>query len=248
MSEPKHLVVGQPGSGKSHALWRIANQMLSAGDVIPLFLPAAQLNTWNDVAALITDVAPRLSVDAILGDQRVCVYLDGWSEFAIGEHTGEKQKAVRALRSVRVIANGKFADVGDTTFKIWTLELLSPNQVADVVGKARPGEPVLSNPVLDLLRLPLLLSMHVLSGANASATGELLRQFHEYLARHLPEGFADALAGAVAASELANDRSYGRLVLELRDSRVRERLCGAGENASASRDDRRAERSSSPDP
>jgi hypothetical protein len=79
--------------------------------------------------------------------------------------------------------------------------------------KARPGEPVLSNPVLDLLRLPLLLSIHVLSGANASATGELLRQFHNHLARHLPEGFTEVLAGAVAASALANDRSYGRLVL-----------------------------------
>ena len=217
MSEPKHLVVGQPGSGKSHALWRIANQTLSAGDIIPLFLPTAQLNTWSDVAALITDVAPSLSVDAILSDQRVCVYLDGWSEFAIGENAGEKRKAVRALRSARVIANGKFADDGDTTFKIWSLELLSPNQVADVVGKARPGEPVLSNPVLDLLRLPLLLSIHVLSGANASVTGELLRQFHDYLARHLPEGFTDALAATVAASALANDRSYGRLVHELQN-------------------------------
>ena len=215
MPEPKHLVVGQPGSGKSHALWRTADQLLSAGDVIPLFLPAAQLNTWKDVVSLITDVAPSLSVDAILGDQRVCVCIDGWSEFAIGEHAGEKRKAVRALRSVRVIANGKFADVGDTTFKIWSLELLSPNQVADVMEKARLGEPVLSNPVLDLLRLPLLLSIHVLSGANASATGELLRQFHNHLARHLPEEFTEVLAGAVAASALANDRSYGRLVLAL---------------------------------
>ncbi|MGA8171514.1 MAG: hypothetical protein WB816_11900 [Methylocystis sp.] len=216
MSEAKHLVVGQPGSGKSHALWRTANQLLNAGEVIPLLLPAAQLNTWNDVVSLITDVAPSLSIDGILGDQRVCVCIDGWSEFAIGETAGEKRKAVRALRSVRVIANGKFADVGDTTFKIWSIELLSPNQVADVVERARPGEPVLSNPVLNLLRLPLLLSMHVLSEANASATGELLRQFHDYLARHLPEGFTEALAGAVAASALANDRSYGRLVLELR--------------------------------
>ena len=132
MPEPKHLVIGPPGSGKSHALWRTADQLLSTGDVIPLFLPAAQLNTWNDVVSLITDVAPSLSIEAILGDQRVCICIDGWSEFAIGEHAGEKRKAVRALRSVRVIANGKFADVGDTTFKIWSLELLSPNQVADV--------------------------------------------------------------------------------------------------------------------
>ena len=83
------------------------------------------------------------------------------------------------------------------------------------MSRARPREPVLSNPVLDLLRLPLLLSIHVLSGANASATGELLRQFHSYLARNMPERFTEALAGAVATSALANDWSYGRLLLQL---------------------------------
>src|SRR6202034_863251 len=61
----------------------------------------------------------------------------------------------------------------------------------------------------------LLLSINVLSGANASATGELLRQFHYHLARDMPEMFTEALAGAVAASALANDWSYGRLLLEL---------------------------------
>ncbi|MGA9766730.1 MAG: hypothetical protein WBQ49_18935 [Rhodomicrobium sp.] len=215
MAERKHLIIGPPGSGKSHALWKSANQMLSAGDVIPLFLPAAQLRIWNDMASLITDLAPGVPVEAILGDRRVCVCIDGWSEFAIGKHADEKRKALRALRNTRVIANGKFADVGDTNLKTWSLELLAPKDVVNVVQKARPGDPLSPGPVLDLLRLPLLLSIHVLSGANASPTGELLRQFHDYLARHLPEGFTDALAGAVAASALANDRSYGRLVFEL---------------------------------
>ena len=116
---------------KSHELWRAAKQLLSTADAIPLFLPAAQLNTWNDVTSHITDLAPNLSIDAILGDERVCACIDGWSEFAIGEHAGEKRKAVGALRNVRVIANGKFADISDTTFKVWSLELLSPNQVAE---------------------------------------------------------------------------------------------------------------------
>ncbi len=221
MSEPNHLVIGPPGSGKSHALWRTADQLLNTGNVVPLFLPAAQLNTWNDLASLITDAAPSLSIEAILSDRRVCICIDGWSEFAVGEHAREKRKAARALRGVRVIANGKFGDVGDTTFKIWSLDLLSPNQVADVLATARPGEPALSNPVLDLLRLPLLLSIHVLSGANASATGELLRQFHDHLADHLPEEFTEALAGAVAASALADDRSYGRLVSELKTRAIK---------------------------
>ena len=215
ISQSKHLIVGPPGSGKSHELWRAAKRLLNTGDVIPLFLPVAQLITWNDVVSLITDLAPDLTIGAILGDDRICVCIDGWSEFAVGEHAGEKRKAVSALRNVRVIANGKFADIADTTFKSWSLELLSPHQVAEVVNRARPGEPVLPNPVLDLLRLPLLLSIHVLSGANASATGELLRQFHYHLARDMPERFTEALVGAVAASALANDRSYGRLLVEL---------------------------------
>jgi hypothetical protein len=104
---------------------------------------------------------------------------------------------------------------GDTPFKTWSLELLSPQQVADVLDTARPGAPALPSPVLDLLRLPLLLSIHVLSDANAATTGDLLRQFHEHLARDLPEGFTAALAQAVASSAVSGDRAYGRLVLDL---------------------------------
>jgi hypothetical protein len=192
----RHLILGPPGSGKTHALWHTANHLLRAGDVIPLFLPAGQVNRWDDVASMIHETAPTLSLDDILRDPRVCVMIDGWSEFATGEHVGEKQKALRALRNTRVIANGKVSDVSDTPFKSWPLELLSPQQVADVLDAARPGAPVLPSPVLDLSRLPLLLSIHVLSDATASAAGELLRQLHDHLARDLPEGFTAALAEA----------------------------------------------------
>jgi hypothetical protein len=124
----------------------------------------------------------------------------------------EKRKALSALRGVRVVANGKFADAGDTAFKVWSLELLSTDQVTAVLGRARPGESRPSDSVIDLLRLPLLLSIYVLSPAHASGTGELLRQFHEYLSRDLPEGFTDLLARSAAKSALANERSYGRFV------------------------------------
>ena len=118
--------------------------------------------------------------------------------------------AIRACALItRVIANAKVSDVGDAPFKVWSLELLSPQQVADVLDIARPGAPALPGLVLDLLRLPLLLSMHVLSDANAAATGDLLRQFHEHLARDLPEGFTAALARAVASSAVSGDRAYG---------------------------------------
>jgi nucleoside phosphorylase len=215
MEQRKHLILGPPGSGKTHALWHATNQLLRAGDVIPLFLPAGQVDRWDELATMIRDAAPTLSLDDVLRDPRVCLLIDGWSEFASGEHVGEKQKALRALRNTRVVANGKVSDVGDTPFKSWSIELLSPQLVADVLDAARPGEPVLPGPVLDLLRLPLLLSIQALSNATASATGELLRQFHDRLARDLPEGFTTALVEAVAASALSGDRSYGCLVLDL---------------------------------
>ena len=71
-----------------------------------------------------------------------------------------------------MIANGKVSDVGDTPFESWSLELLSPRQVAEVLDVACPGAPVPSPSMLDLLRLPLLLSIQVLSGPNASAAGD----------------------------------------------------------------------------
>lgn len=215
MSAQRHLIVGSPGSGKSHATWRVANEMLKTEIIVPLLLQVGQLNTWSEVTSLIADLAPHLSIDAVLGDQRVCCFIDGWSEFANRMHVGEKRKALTALRNTRVIANGKFADIGDTTFKTWSLEPLAVDQVAGIMEMARSDEPPPSHSMLDLLRLPLLLSICVLSGARASQTGELLRQFHRHLAQQFPDEFTEALAGAVAAVALANDRSFGRLLYEL---------------------------------
>lgn len=214
--ELQHLVVGPPGSGKTHALWQAAHQLIEVGEIVPLYLPAAQLSTWAEMLALVADVTSDHSPAALLSDPRVCVCIDGWSEFAIGKHVGERQKALRALRNVRVLANGKFVDAGDVPFQAWSLELLAPDDVVYIVKQARPGEATPPQPVLDLLRLPLLLSIHALSGAQASAVGELLRQFHDYIARDLPETFTLALAEAVADTSLADDRSFGRFASNLR--------------------------------
>jgi nucleoside phosphorylase len=213
--ERRHLILGPPGSGKTHALWHTANQLLHDGSVIPLFLATGQGNRWDDVTSAIREIAPTLSLDEILRDPRICVMLDAWSEFGSGENIGEKQKALRALRNVRVIANGKASDVTDAPFKTWSLELLAPQQVREILDAARLGGVALPGAVLDLLRLPLLLSIHVLSDATGSATGDLLRKFHDHLARDLPEAFTVALAEAVAAAALAGDRAYGRLVSDL---------------------------------
>jgi nucleoside phosphorylase len=211
----RHLILGPPGSGKTHALWHAANALLKVGDIIPLYLPAGQIDRWDDLASMLRQASPMLRLDDILRDQRVCVLIDGWSEFASGEYAGEKQKTLRALQNTRIIANGKASDVSDTPFKIWELEPLTLQQVADVLSAAGPAKPLLPGSLLDLLRLPLLLSIHILSTATAAETGDLLRQFHDHLARDLPEGFTQALAEAVATSTLSGDRSYGRLVAHL---------------------------------
>lgn len=211
----RHLILGPPGSGKTHSLWQAANDLLKAGDVIPLLLPAGQVNCWDDLAFMLHQAAPTLRLDDVLRDPRVCVLIDGWSEFASGEYAGEKQKTLRALQNTRIIANGKSSGVSDTPFQTWELELLTPQQVADALRATHPEEPLLPGPVLDLLRLPLLLSIHILSSATAAETGDLLRQFHDYLARDLPEEFTSVLAEAVAATALSGDRSYGRLVTYL---------------------------------
>lgn len=215
LSERMHLVVGQPGSGKTHALWRTAKRLLAAGAIVPLYLPAGRAAGWSDLEGLIQEAAPETNLLALFRDPRICVFVDGWSEFAVGAQSGEKQRALRALRSARLVATARFADVDDAALKRWTLDLPPPDGVAHAVAAAAPGDPLPPSPVLDLLRLPLLLAIHVLAGARAAATGDLLRQFHEHLARGLPERFTEALAGAVADMSLAGTRSFGRLTHEL---------------------------------
>lgn len=214
-SERRHLVIGQPGSGKTHALWHAANGLLAAETVVPLFLPAGQAAGWRELEEMIEEAAPELDAAALFQDPQVCFLIDGWSEFASAAQAGEKRRALRTLRDARLVATAKFADVDDAALKRWTLDLLPPDRVAHAVAAAAPGDPLPPGPVLDLLRLPLLLAIHVFSGARAAATGDLLRQFHEHLARGLPERFTEALAGAVSDLSLAGTRSFGRLAHEL---------------------------------
>lgn len=215
LPEKKHLVLGLPGSGKTHALWQAANKLLAAGTVIPLYLPAGQATGWHDLEEMVTEAAPGVRLSTLFQDPRICVFVDSWSEFAGVARVGEKRRALRALRSTRLVATAKFADIDDGPLKQWTLDLLPPDRVARAVAAANPGEALQPSPVTDLLRLPLLLAIHVLSGARSATTGDLLRQFHEHLMSGLPERFTEALAGAVSDLSLAGTRSFGRLVDEL---------------------------------
>jgi len=214
-SEKKHLIVSQPGSGKTHALWRSAKELLAAGTFIPLYLPAGQATSWRDLEEMITEAVPGVSLTALFQDSRICVFIDSWSDFAGAAQAGEKRRALRALRSARLVATAKLADIDDGALKHWALDLLPPDRVIRAVAAATPGETLPPSSVIDLLRLPLLLAIHVLSDARSATTGDLLRQFHEHLMRGLPERFTEVLAGAVADLSLAGTRSFGRLTHEL---------------------------------
>lgn len=215
LPEKKHLIVGQPGSGKTHALWHAAKKLLAAGTIIPLYLPAGQATGWKDLEEMVTEAAPGVKLSTLFQDPRICIFVDSWSEFAGVTQTSEKRRVLRALHGARLVAAAKFADIDDSPLKQWTLDLLPPERVARALAAATPGEALPPSPVIDLLRLPLLLVIQVLSAARSATTGDLLRQFHEYLMRGLPERFTSALAGAVSNLSLAGTRSFGRLVDEL---------------------------------
>lgn len=212
----RNLIVGLPGSGKTHALWQAAERLLREGDIVPLFLPLGGLSTWEQVRQAISECRPGIDVEAVISDARVCLFLDGWSEFAIGEAFSEKSKALRALRNSRVLANARNSEDSSAYFEVWEIELLSPQEVLRSIDEANPGMLAPSGELVDLLRVPMLLSLYILSDGRASATGELLRRFHEHLSRNLPEAFTEALSGSVAALTLANERSFGRLIAELK--------------------------------
>jgi hypothetical protein len=217
LSSPEkwHLIAGAPGLGKSQVLWELARQILDEGMTVPLFLTASQLQTWAEVKSQIIGAAGQ-SAEGILTDDRVCIFIDGWSEFATGEHAVERQTALHALGSRRLIANGRQTDEKNAAFRHWSLEPLSQEEVLETVARASGGSTV-SQSMADLLRLPLLLSLHVLSGSDASGTGELLRKFHEQLSRHIPEQFSDVVFESAAALALSGERSYGRFESEIRE-------------------------------
>jgi len=216
LDAPKHLVIAAPGSGKTHALWRTADWLFSSSRLIPIFLPIGGLTTWSQVRSIISDVSPDLSPDLILRDSRICVCIDGWSEFATGEYMGEKSKALRVLQEARIIANARHSEANDSAFKIWKLESLPLNAVSSAVAQARPGSPEIPERLLDLLRLPLMLSLFLLSGKNEGTAGALLQEFHTRLTRNMPEKFSDALSRAIATVTALGDRSYSRFIAQLR--------------------------------
>jgi len=212
-----HLIVAPPGSGKSHALWHVANQMLQSGNLIPLYIPSGELESWSDIIELFRDFRETTDALTLFSDPRICVIFDGWSEFAHGRGANERAKVRRAINRTRVIASARHGGDASIFFHVWNLEPLPISTVRRTIKTAHPSIPFPDPSFLEFLRLPLALSLFVLLDAAVLTRGELIEHLHERLSRDIPEGFLSVLAGAVAAVRLSGTRSYSQLQNELGD-------------------------------
>lgn len=209
-----HIVVAPPGSGKTHALWHAAQALLSTGERIPLYVSTGSAATWRDVEQRVGELTEGADVRDLLRDQRACVMLDGWSEFATGSGAVERTAAMRVLNGTKVVATGRRGHVTDSYFEVWMLEPLTPQSVSRAVKKALPHAAPPPSDMAELLRVPLALSLYILLGGSATTRGELIAAFHEHLSEGFPDAFRDALAGAVAAVTLARRGRSSRFLAE----------------------------------
>src|ERR1700686_201148 len=88
--------------------------------------------------------------------------------WAGGQVSRERTRALRALGGARVIANGRRAVSGDTGFRLWMLDPPPGSAVEEAIRRAFPGAPPVAAPVIELLRLPLALSLFILLGGAAT--------------------------------------------------------------------------------
>jgi hypothetical protein len=188
--------------------------MLDGGSLIPRL---GGLTAWSEVAQAIADVSGDGDAGTLLGDPRICVVLDGWSEFASGSGSNERARAMRVLNRGRVIANARYGTDSDSVFRVWALDPLPIPAVQAATWTALPGAPPPDAALLELLRLPLALALFIMLGGSASTCGELLARLHAHLSRDFPERFRDVIAGAAASVSLTGERSYARLQNEIRD-------------------------------
>jgi hypothetical protein len=214
---PRHqFIAAPPGSGKTHALWHLGQQMLAAGEQIPVYIPIGLLRRWKDVLEMLagsTGSDPRV----LLRHPRACLILDGWAEFQSQADAADNASALRDCYAVRVIASGRRAPDYQANFAMWVLDPLPTSVVTAAIRTAMPN-PAPIDPVLgELLRLPLALSLYLLLGGSARNPGQLLARFHQHLSRGFPPYFQRSLTGAAAALALSRGgRTWPALEEEIR--------------------------------
>ncbi|MFM0508523.1 NACHT domain-containing protein [Paraburkholderia sp. RL17-373-BIF-A] len=228
--ELHHLVYAEPGAGKSHSLSRVTANLLAKGnrgasefvsglepdESVPFLLHIAGLKTADEVLQQITALLPDTSLEDMLASPRVCILLDGWSEFATGEYLSQRTKLLRVLAGTRVIVCARHRDPNDTPFRCWTLERLDPMQIRKTVEQSFDRSSILRDEMVDLLRIPLVLSLYLLLGGSMATTGDLMAHFHRHLSKGAPEQFESVLSDAIAILSLSGDRSYNKFISALR--------------------------------
>lgn len=216
-----HIVIGPPGSGKTHALWQASSGFLASGPLIPLYIQIGIAATWAEIMQQLSAAGDSLDIAATLRDPRVCVVLDGWSEFSADS---ERAHAMNLLHGSRVIANGR-RGFSDPRFKTWEIDPLPSAVVQDAITTAFPERPAIDPMLEEILQIPLGLSLYILLGGSATTRGELLSSFHAHLSRGFPAEFRRVLAGAVASSELEQrGRSWSRFTNELQTQALEVKL------------------------
>lgn len=243
--ELHHLVYAAPGSGKSHVLYRTAVSMIlqakgtdkSTGStffesvnneplvaraetnfagMLPILLPIGGMKTADAVLSIIRALFPDTDPVKVLSSPNVCIFLDGWSEFATGINFSERMVLLRMLNGVRIIACARYQDDSDTAFQSWSLERLTPAEIRAVLEQAFGRSLFPSNQLLDLLRLPLMLSLYLLLGGASCNQGELIGYFHQHISKRLPEAFHDALVDVISDCSITKERSYIKFISALR--------------------------------
>ncbi len=144
-----------------------------------------ELTSWDDAAGGPGRCRQRSRSPDLISDSRVCLVLDGWSEFASKDGGEERTRALRSLSRTRVIANGRRPMASDSRFQTWRLSALSVSSVMDTIKIAYPDSPPPGPELLELLRLPLALSLFILLGGSALSRGELITRLHDHLSHAL---------------------------------------------------------------
>lgn len=210
-----NIIVAAPGSGKTHALWRVAANLLGQRDLIPIYLAAGGVSTWRALRDSILDIDPTIDAMSALRQPKVIMFVDGWGEFADGA-VAERKAAARAIHNIRVIANGRQRNASDTSFKSWTLQPFTPSLVRSTLEEAFGAKHQIDANFVDLLRIPLLLVLYIALGGASVTRGELLHRLHDQVSNGMPEAISEALFGTAAAMTLAGDTDYASLLAGLR--------------------------------
>ena len=209
----KNIYYADPGSGKTYTLWNIAKKLLDEGDIIPLFLPIGNLNTWDEVLSILSSICPEIDPKIIINQPRICLCLDGWSEFATGQYFSERTKATISLANAYVIANARYVDSSDAIFRRWKLENIEQSTVVDVL---KTSNIFANDDVLNFLQTPLALLLFIFLGG-VTSVGELLHKFHNHITHNnFPENFQYILCDSIRSMILSGDLNYLNFETELK--------------------------------